>query len=59
MKKIWYEIIFGLIKKNVVELLTGLVNETNHTKCISLRNQRFRNQPTLTKSRITLLSICG
>ena len=29
---------FGLIKKIFVGLLTGLVNGSNQTKCVSLRN---------------------
>ena len=29
---------FGLIKKIFVGLLTALVNESNQTKCVSLRN---------------------
>ena len=37
---------FELIKKTV-GLLTGLVNGSNHTKCISLSNQTFMIQPTL------------
>ena len=39
MKKTWYEIIFGLIKKIVIELLTGLVNGSNPKKCVSWSNQ--------------------
>ena len=38
---------FGLIEKMIIELLTGLVNETNHTKCVSLSNQKCLTQPTL------------
>ena len=38
---------FGLIKKIFIGLLTGLVNEYNHTKCISLSNQKCMIQPTL------------
>ena len=30
-----------------IRLLTGLVNSFNHTKCISLSNQKFESQPTL------------
>ena len=30
---------FGLIKK-YIGLLTGLVNGSNHTKCVSLSNQK-------------------
>ena len=28
-------------------LLTGLVNASNHTKCVSLTNQKCTTQPTL------------
>ena len=38
---------FGLIKKIFVGLLTGLVNGSNHTKCISLSNQKCMTQPNL------------
>ena len=38
----------GLIKKIFVGLLTGLVNKSNHTKCVSLSNQKCEIQPTLT-----------
>ena len=27
--------------------LTSIVNAFNHTKCVSLRNQKFMTQPTL------------
>ena len=37
----------GLTKKTFIGLLTGLVNGSNHTKCISLSNQKFMIQPTL------------
>ena len=37
----------GLIKKMFVRLLTGLVNGSNHTKCVSLSNQKCMTQPTL------------
>ena len=30
-----------------IGLLTGLVNEYNHTKCVSLRNEKCQIQPTL------------
>ena len=39
---------FGLIKKIIIGLLTGLVNGSNHTKCVSLSNQSCMIQPTLT-----------
>ena len=38
---------FELIKKIFIALLTGLVNGSNHTKCISLSNQKYMIQPTL------------
>ena len=37
---------FGLIKKTFIGLLTGLVNGSNHTKCVSLSNQKCELQPT-------------
>ena len=38
---------FGLIKKVFIGLLTGLVNGYNHTKFVSLSNQKYQIQPTL------------
>ena len=38
---------FGLIKKILIGLLTGLVNESSHTKCVLLSNQKCMIQPTL------------
>ena len=38
---------FGLIKKIFIALLTGLVNGSNNTKCVSLSNQKCETQPTL------------
>ena len=38
---------FGLIKKIFIVLLTGLVNGSNHTKYVSLSNQKCNIQPTL------------
>ena len=37
----------GLIKKIFIGLLTGLVNGSNHTKCVLISNQKFIVQPTL------------
>ena len=37
---------FGLIKKMFMGLLISIVNATNHTKCISLSNQKCEIQPT-------------
>ena len=38
--------IFILIKKMFIRLLTSIVSASNHTKCISLNNQKFMSQPT-------------
>ena len=38
---------FGLTKKIFIGLLTGLVNDSNHIKCVSLSNQKRVTQPTL------------
>ena len=38
---------FGIIKQVFVRLLPSIVNTSNHTKCISLKNQKFKIQPTL------------
>ena len=38
---------FGLIKKIFIGLLTGIVSPFNHTKCVSLSNQKCMTQPTL------------
>ena len=37
----------GLIEKTFIGLLISIVNISNHTKSISLSNQKFRTQPTL------------
>ena len=36
---------FGLIKKIFTGLLTGIVSANNHTKCVSLSNQKCTTQP--------------
>ena len=38
---------YRLIKKIFIGLLTGLVNGSDHTKCVSLSNQKCIIQPTL------------
>ena len=38
---------FGLIKKIFIGLLTGLINGSSDTKCVSLSNQKCKIQPTL------------
>ena len=39
--------LFRLIKERFIGLLTGLVNGSNHTKCILVSNQKRMTQPTL------------
>ena len=41
---------FQLIKGVFIGLLTGLVNVSNHTKGVSLGNQKCEIQPTLITS---------
>ena len=38
---------FGLIKKILIGLLTGLVTGSNHTKYVLLSNKKCEIQPTL------------
>ena len=38
---------FGLIKKIFIGLLSGIVNASNHTKRVSLSNQKCMTQATL------------
>ena len=38
---------FGLIKKIFIGLLTGIVSASNHKKCVLLSNQKCMTQPTL------------
>ena len=38
---------FGLSKRIFIGLLTGIINGSSHTKCISLSNQKCMIQPTL------------
>ena len=38
---------FSLIKKFFIGLLTGLINASNHTKCVSLSSQKYMTQFTL------------
>ena len=40
-------ILFWLIKKIFIGLLTGLINKFNHTKCLSLSKQKCEIQPGL------------
>ena len=47
MKRTRYKIMFGWIKKIFVGFLTGLVNGSNHAKCVLLSNQKCEIHPTL------------
>ena len=47
-KRKWQKIIFELIRKKFIFLLTALVNGSNHTNCFLLSNQKCMIQPTLT-----------
>ena len=40
--------VFGTIKNMFIELLASTVNASNHTKCVSLSNQKCEIHPTLT-----------
>ena len=46
MKRTCYKKMFGLIKKIVIGLLTGPVNGSNQTKCVSLSNRKYMSQLT-------------
>ena len=56
---------FLFIKRINIRLLTGLVNTSNHTKCVSLTNQKCTTQPAIInlhpneQSRTTFLSFCS
>ena len=59
MKRTSYKIIFGLIKKILIGLLTD-IDGSNNKKYVSLSNQKCMIQPTIInlKSRISLIFIC-
>ena len=38
---------FGIIKKMFIVLLSSITNASNHTKCVSLSNQKWEIQSTL------------
>ena len=38
---------FGLIKKKIIGLLSSILNASNHTRCISLSNQKWEIQSIL------------
>ena len=37
----------GIIKKMFIVLLSSIINVSNHTKCVSLSNQKCMIQPTI------------
>ena len=39
--------IFRIIKKMFIVLLTSIINASNHTKCVPLSIQKYKIQPTL------------
>ena len=38
---------FGFVKKIFIGLLVGIVNASNHTKCVLKSNQKCMIQPTI------------
>ena len=48
IKKTRYKVMFKLILKMFIELLTSAVNASNHATCALLSNQQYITQPTLT-----------
>ena len=49
----------GLIKKTFIEVLIGIVNGSNQTKCMSLSNQKCMNRPTLINLYHTVKNFTG
>ena len=47
IKRTWYEIMFELIKKIFIGLLTGLFNGSNHAMCVLLINQKWNIRPVI------------
>ena len=47
---------FGLIKKILIGLLTGIVSASNHTKCVSLSNQKCDIRPTFINLQLNVYS---
>ena len=50
MKRTWYKIVFGLIKKTFIGLLTGVIIWSNNTRWVSFSNQKCMTQLTLINS---------
>ena len=46
MKK-WYKIMFGIIKKMFILLLSSIVNFSDNKKGVSLNNQKYKIQTTI------------
>ena len=46
MKK-WYKIMFGIIKKMFILLLSSIVNFSDNKKSVSLNNQKYKIQTTI------------
>ena len=46
-KETWHNIIFGIIKKMFIVLLASIAIASNHTKCVSLSNQKCEIQHAL------------
>ena len=47
MKRTWYKIMFGLIKKVFMGFFISIANASNHAKCVLLSNQKYMTEPTL------------
>ena len=47
MKGKQFKIMLGIIKNMVIVVLTSTVSASNHTKCVSLSNQKCMIQPTV------------
>ena len=47
LKRTWCKLIFALIKKILIGLLSSIINASNHTKWVFLSNQKWVIQPTL------------
>ena len=54
IKRTYYKIIFGLIRKMFMGLSISITNASNHTKCVSLSSQKCEIQ--LTFSNLSIYS---
>ena len=48
---------FGFIKKMFIGLITSIVNVSNHTKCVSLSNQKGTTQHSLINTLIDYVTV--